>query len=188
MKTILWLCAALLAAGSASAQIRYQCRTAGGSAYLSDRPCGSDSGMVYYGPSQSPQPSSSYVPRVGEAPGHLKYMSPRCAGLHDAIRTGPARGLKSETLSTMQRDYHRECGEDEAEARNQFSRDQRDQRQQKVAERNNAAQAQNQAKLKDQQCEEGKRILHVKKQRTDLNEGEKADLKRFEENYRARCG
>jgi hypothetical protein len=41
--------------------------------------------------------------------------------------------------------------------------------------------------LQEQQCGESKRILVTKKARTDLNDGEKADLQRFEVNYRARC-
>ena len=185
-KTILVLVAGLLAAGGAAAQTRYQCRTAGGSMYLSDRPCTGE-GMVYYGPAQT-TPTPRYVPSTGEAPPYLRYMSPRCSGLHDAIRTGPARGLTGTTLSTMRRDYYQECGENENEARSQYSREMGEQRQQKYAERQSQAQASNQAKLREQQCDEGKRILFMKKKRTDLTEGEKADLLRFEENYKQRCG
>jgi hypothetical protein len=188
MRTILCLGVLLIAAGSAAAQNRYQCRTAGGAAYLSDRPCSGESGMVYYGPAPSMPTYTPPMPRAGEAPGHLRYMSARCSSLHDAIRTGPARGLKSDTLSTMQRDYQRECGEEESEARNQFYRDQREQRQQKVAERQSQAQAVERTKQQQAQCDESRRILVMKQRRTDLNEGERADLKRFEENFRARCG
>ena len=186
-KTILVLLAGLLAAGGAAAQARYQCRTSGGSLYLSDRPC-SGQGMVYYGPSQTTPPPPRYVPSTGEAPAYLKYMSPHCSSLHDAIRTGPARGLTGTTLSTMRRDYSRECSENESEARNQYSREMGEQRQQKYAERQSQAQAMNQAKLHEQQCDEGKRIIFTKKKRTDLTEGEKADLQRFEESFRRRCG
>ncbi|WP_255429276.1 hypothetical protein [Ramlibacter albus] len=187
MRTILCLGVLLLAAGSAAAQNRYQCRTSSGATYLSDRPCSGESGMVYYGPAPSSPTYTPAMPRLGEAPGHLRYMSARCSGLHDAIRTAPARGLKSDTLYTMQRDYQRECGEEEAEARTQFNRDQRDQRQQKVAERQSQAQAVERTKQQQAQCDESKRILAIKQRRTDLSDGEKADLKRFEENFKSRC-
>ena len=38
-----------------------------------------------------------------------------------------------------------------------------------------------------QQCAESRRILATKKARTDLTEGERNDLRRFEENFIARC-
>jgi hypothetical protein len=188
MRQLLWLLVLLLAAGSAAAQTRYQCRTAAGAAYLSDRPCSGESGMVYYGPAPTAPTYTPQMTRQGEAPGHLRYMSARCASLHDAIRTAPARGLKYDTIGTMQRDYQRECGEDEGEARNQFTREQRDQRQQKVAERQSQVQAVERTKQQQAQCDESKRIFVMKSRRTDLTDGEKADLKRFEESYKARCG
>lgn len=188
MRTILFAGILVLAASSAAAQTRYQCRNASGAMYLSDRPCSGESGMVYYGPAPTTPSYSPPMPRPSEAPGHLRYMSGRCASLHDAIRTGPSRGLKSDTLMTMQRDYQRDCSEEESEARAQFNREQRDQRQQRVAERQSQAKAAERTKQQEQECAEGKRILVTKQKRTDLTEGEKADLKRFEESFRARCG
>jgi hypothetical protein len=188
MKSLVWLCAGLLLAAGASAQVRYTCRSAGGTAYLSDRPCSGSEGMVYYGPSQSQQGYPTPTYRTGEAPPFLKYMSPRCSGLNDALRTGPARGLKAETLGEMRRDYQRDCQEDESEARSRLGRETQEERKQRVAERQAQAQAQERTKLQEQQCGESKRILFLKKQRSDLSEGERADLKRFEDAYRARCG
>ena len=46
---------------------------------------------------------------------------------------------------------------------------------------------QERASIRAQQCGESKRILFSKRARTDLTDGEKAELKRFEENYLARC-
>lgn len=126
--------------------------------------------------------------RIGEAPPYLKYMSPHCASLNDAIRTAAIRGLRYDTQNEMRRNYRLECTEDENEARAQFYRDQRDQRQQKLAERKTQEKAQTQARLESQECAEGRRILFNKKKRTDLTEGEKADLQRFEESFRRRCG
>ncbi|MDQ6880790.1 MAG: hypothetical protein M3150_01695 [Pseudomonadota bacterium] len=50
------------------------------------------------------------------------------------------------------------------------------------------AQLRDRAALRQEQCGESKRILVTKRARTDLNEGEKAELKRFEENFRSRRG
>lgn len=179
------LCAAASFASDAMAQRTYQCRSTHGTAYISDRPCGQN-GMAYYGPTESTaQPSR--IPSVGVAPPHLKYMSARCASLHDAIRTGPARGLKYETLNTMRRDYEAECGENEAGARRQLANDKIEQNKEKRAEMKAEADAQGRARLHGQQCEESKRILMTKRSRQDLTEGERAELQRFEANYRARC-
>ncbi|HEX7892182.1 MAG TPA: hypothetical protein VF522_22725 [Ramlibacter sp.] len=131
--------------------------------------------------------SAPYIPSVGEAPLYLKYMSPRCAALHDSIRTGPARGLSSQTISAARKEYERDCSEDERDARSQLSKDQQEGRAQKRAEQQAQAKAVERTKQQEQQCGESKRILKLKKARTDLTDGEKGDLKRFEENYLARC-
>lgn len=137
----------------------------------------------YYGrPGYTPTP-----PSIGEAPVWLRYLSPRCASLHDSIRTGPARGLTSQTLSAARKEYDRECREDEMEAMQQMRREQQDKRSQKVAEQKAQVAMQERSKQQEAQCGEAKRILKNKKARTDLTEGEKADLKRFEDNYLARC-
>jgi len=79
---------------------RYTC-TSNGRTYASSHPCPS-SGMVYYGPATTTtQSSESRVAKIDQAPDTLKYLSPRCASLNDAIRTAPARGLKYETISEM---------------------------------------------------------------------------------------
>jgi len=187
------------AAAPAAAQTRYVCRHAGGSAYISSSPCPaavpdpsggrSSPGVVYYGPDGSSQSrSSGYIPRVGEAPSHLTHMSPRCSSLNDALRTAHARGLASETIATMHRDYRRECGENESEARSQFHQESREKAMEKRSQQEADRLARERASLHAQQCGESKRILFAKRARPDLNEGEKAELKRFEENYRSRCG
>jgi hypothetical protein len=185
MRAMICLGAGLLLAAAASAQSHYQCRTPGGSLYFSDRPCTGQ--LVYGGSNETPTLAPRSHASVGDAPKYLQYMSPRCASLNDALRTASARGLKYETMNTMRRDYQAECGENERDAQSQYSRNQGMERQQKNAERQSQLVAQNQARLHEDQCEESKRILLTKRNRPDLNEGERAELKRFEENYRARC-
>ncbi|HEY8355889.1 MAG TPA: DUF4124 domain-containing protein [Ramlibacter sp.] len=183
-RTLTCLLGALLLAGTAAAQTRFQCRTVGGSMYFSDRPC---SGQLVYGATPTAPAPSRPIASVGEAPRHLQYMRPRCASLNDALRTAHARGLKYDTINTMRRDYQAECSENENEARSQQSRDLGAQRQQQVAERQSQAAEQDRARLREQQCEESKRILVTKRTRPDLTEGERVELARFEDNYKARC-
>jgi hypothetical protein len=142
---------------------------------------------VYYGPASDGGAQHSFTPGVGHAPEWISQMSPRCAALNDALRTAPARGLASATVAEMSRNYQRECADNESEARNQWSRD----RGEKRTLANNEAELQRRSmergKLQQQQCDESKRILVTKKRRTDLTEGERGDLQRFEANYHQRC-
>lgn len=177
-----------LAAAAAGAQTKYLCRV-GNAVYQSTTPCPT-TGAVYYGPT-TPPPGASYQPppaRASAALPFLTYMSPQCASLHDAIRTANTRGLKPETQSEMQRNYQKDCSREEAAAYTRMS----EKRDDATRERFLAEQAQSQERarssLQSEQCGESKRILIARKARTGLSEGEQRDLKRFEDNYHARCG
>ena len=164
---------------------RYTC-TANGRTYPSSQPCPT-SGMVYYGPATS---SPSYEPKMAkieQAPDTLKYLSPRCASLNDAIRTAPARGLKHEAISAMNREYRQLCPDEEGEAKSKLSRERREDKQQRAEASKADQQDRERTAIQAQQCGESKRILFAKRARTDLSAGEKADLQRFEDNYRSRC-
>ena len=187
---------------AAAQQARYQCRIPNGAPYMSDRPCpvaGSSTSPsspgstgrnppIYYGPTEPPPRYQPPPPSVGEAPGYITYMSAKCSGLHDALRTASARGLTSHTVSEMHKNYQRECAENESEARSQYAREHGEKRQVARTERDAERRAQERTKQQEEQCGESKRILVTKKARTDLNDGEKAELQRFEATYRARCG
>jgi hypothetical protein len=184
----LWmLFLAIFISGEIYAQTRYNCRLPDGRAYTSDKAC-ANQGMVYYGPQPDRNTQPSYIPKVGEAPEYLKYMSPKCSSMHDAIRTSAVRGVKYEVTAETSKNYQRECSEDEQQARSRYSQDRGDK--QKVKQDIKREQELNvsNTKINEQQCGESKRILYAKRARTDLNDGEKNDLKRFEENYKARCG
>jgi hypothetical protein len=172
----------------AQAQARYTCRLPNGSVTISDRPCGSSSpGLVYYGPTEQRSAPSS-IPKAAEAPEHLKYMSARCASMSDAVRTAGVRGLKHEASAELQRNYYKECGDNERDAQAQLYAERRGLVVAKQQEKMADAHRQRQGQLQQQQCDESRRILATKRKRTDLSDGEKADLLRFEENFRARCG
>ncbi len=181
------MCLCLLVCHYASAQSRYSCPTSNGSYVISSTPCTSQSSIVYYGPSAGQAPQPTYIPKVPDAPEHLKHLGPRCSSMSDAIRTGPARGLKSETITALHKEYRRECAEEESEAFRKLARERTDARSAKQAEKTAMAQEQQRSQLAQQQCDESKRILFTKKRRTDLTDGEKADLQRFEDNFKSRC-
>lgn len=166
---IVLACALTLACGAAAAQTRRN--------------------VTVYGPGVYGQPGySPPIPSTGEAPANLKYLSPRCASLNDAIRTAPARGLKWDTIADMRREYSRECADSESESRAKLNEDRSAQQKEKLEARNAEKAERDRASIQAQQCGESKRILLAKRARTDLTEGEKADLRRFEDNYRTRCG
>ena len=81
--------------------------------------------------------------------------------------------------------------ETESEASSRYHREQRDARRQRREEDRQQQVAQQASEADEarrgQQCAESRRILNLKKARTDLTEGERSDLKRFEDAYLARC-
>lgn len=164
----------------------YQCRDNTGRAYTSSQPC--KPGMVYYAPLPERPVAPTYIPRVGDAPDHLKYMDPRCASLNDALRTAPARGLKGDVISDMRKEYNRQCRESEMEASRRLSQENGDKRRAAESERKVAEREANWTKAQQDMCGELKRVLRIKRARTDLNEGEQRDLQRSEEAYQRRCG
>jgi hypothetical protein len=182
----------LTLAPTASAQ-SYTCRDNTGRTYISLRPCPVP-GLIIYGPTERApdgsgfgRSSSSYSPPMAKAPEHILLMNPRCASLHDALRTGPSRGLSSATLSEMRSEYSRECDEEESRARSQLSRQSADKREQERESQRQQQAVSNQAKASAELCGELKRVIKTKKARTDLTDGEKRDLERTEQNYIARC-
>lgn len=186
---IVWSVTLVYVAMPIQAQTQYTC-SSNGSTYQSTQPCpGSSSrGLMYYGPINKQPTYEQRIPSVGQAPDTLKYMTPRCASLNDAIRTAPARGLGYDIIGKMQREYSNECSESENEARAQLSRDKVDQQRAAKETSVNVKLEKERSAIEEQQCGESKRILYNKRARTDLTEGEKNDLTRFEKNYRNRCG
>lgn len=191
----------LFAAGASpvQAQAPYSCKGSGGSYVPSYSPCssGTSNGMVYYPPAESTSSSSSYnqsqryerpLPRAQEAEPFVQYMGPMCAGLSDNIRTASSRGISYDRINDMRREYSNKCQEEEQDARERVYKAKGEKRLEKLEAMKSDKLDQDRANIKAQQCGESKRILANKKARTDLTDGEKMDLQRFEDNYRARCG
>jgi len=185
---------AMLLASTAPASARaaeYHCNGDGYS-WTSNRPCPSTqrNEMRVYGSGSSTSPgvSSSYSPTMPKAPEYLPYMSVECAQLSEAIRTGPTRGLRSGPMSELQDDYRKRCTDDEAAARRQLLDAEAAQKSQRQGQVDAVKAEKARATVSSEQCYEMLRILHGKRQRAaTMNDGEKADLQRFEESYRSRC-
>jgi hypothetical protein len=165
----------------------YNCRDNTGRVYQSPRPCG-EQGIIYYGPTDRGNNfNQTFIPKVAQAPEHIIYMSPRCASLHDAIRTAPVRGIKSAEQSDMYKEYSRDCGEEESKARRKLSEISSDKRNEEISAERAKNQEVNRSKLSAEMCGELKRVIKNKKLRTDLTPGEQGDLARSEQNYKERC-
>jgi hypothetical protein len=182
---------AVLAAPAAFGQALYRCNSGAGT-YVSDRPCQSAGAPAEFrsiGPVPERQSyNRDYTPALQKAPDVLPYLSPECAQMNDAVRTGPTRGLKSAAMSELQTNYRLRCSEDEQQAHQKMRQSRNDERdQRKVAQAAQSAEVAR-AKLGIDQCNEMLRILSGKRQRAgSMSAGEQRDLELFEANYRARC-
>jgi hypothetical protein len=181
--------ALVLGGGMVPADVKaqtYQCRDNTGRSYTSSQPC--KPGMVYYAPLPEKPVAPTYIPKSGDAPDHLKYMDPRCASLNDAIRTARVRGLKGDVISDMRKEYNRECRESEMEASRKLSQEKGDKRKAAESDRKVAEREASWTRAQQEMCGELKRVLRIKRARTDLSEGEQRDLQRSQEAYQHRCG
>lgn len=184
------LLAGLSTSAMAAGPVEYRC-SGDGVAWTSSRPCPGARGteLRSLGTAQPQAPSyESSSTTLAKAPEYLPYMSVDCAQLNDAIRTGPARGLKSGPMNDLQADYRRRCSEDEALARGKWQDAQAQERERRNDRQSAVEAAKSRVVSSAEQCYEMLRILHGKRQRAaSMNDGEKADLQRFEDNYKARC-
>jgi hypothetical protein len=185
-----------LAASGASAQTRYHCRDSNGNSFVLSRPCPANTRTTaaVAGPvsSSSYGRSSSTPVRVpAEEPEHYQYMSARCRSLDSGIRSAYSRGIKPDVVEGMRREYKRDCREQEQEAYSQLSSERRDLKKQRREEEKSAQLAEQSQREQEQrflqQCAESRRIIAAKRARTDLTEGERNELSRFEDAFLARC-
>lgn len=199
LRWVVGAAACWLVAAPTAAQTTYSCRDERGTTYTLSRPCppGMKTTVVSAGPvsrlrSES-RSESSYSPPAytAPAPDYQRYMSARCRTLSDTQRSGYSSGIKSDVMAAMRREYERDCKEQESDASSRYYQEQRDARKRRQEEERQAAQAEQVAQEHGarvaQQCAESRRVLATKKARTDLTEGERNDLRRFEEAFTARC-
>lgn len=127
------------------------------------------------------------APRSASTSDYLNYMSGRCRTLNETLHNAYARRLSRETQHSLQQEYQDHCADEEYEARSQSDAKRRDQRQQLQDASRQRELAREQSTAHTEQCRESQRIIATKRARTDLTEGEKSDLNRFEANVRSRC-
>jgi len=184
------LVSAAAAPALAAGPVEYHC-SGDGVSWTSSRPCpgAQRNEMRGLGTGQSaPSSDTSVMPSLDKAPAYMPYLSAECAQLNDALRTGPARGLKSGPMAELRADYQRRCSDDEAAARQRLREAQTQERDRRQDQQAAADAERSRAQLSAEQCFEMLRILHGKRQRAGaMSDGEKADLQRFEDNYKARC-
>lgn len=181
----------------AAAQARYHCRDDAGNSYSLSRPCPGDARTtaVTAGPAPSYSSYSRYdstpVRVPSDVPEHHQYMSARCRSLDDGIRSAYSRGIKADVVAGMRNEYKRDCSEQERAAYSQLSSEHRARTKERREEEKSARLEEQVSREQEarflQQCAESRRILQAKKARTDLTEGERNELRRFEDNFIARC-
>lgn len=189
-----------LVAAPAAAQTTYSCRDERGMTYTLSRACpqGMKTIAVSVGPAVGGSRSESrserpYTPSAytAPAPDYQRYMSGRCRSLSDTQRTGYPAGTKPEVIAAMRREYERDCREEESDASSRFYKEKRESRKLRQEEERQTALADKAAEESRarfaQQCAESRRVLATKKARTDLTDGEKNDLRRFEDAFTSRC-
>jgi hypothetical protein len=138
-----------------------------------------------------PSRSSGNYSRAQPPGQELQYLSAECSRLYDVIRTAPARGLKNDTVRTLQKEFEEKCSEEVSAAHQKLNNSQRDK---KMTEQEEKMSAQKQTALskeeearKFRQCAEMRNALSNRKARANPTEGEKNDVLVFEQRYRERC-
>lgn len=208
MRRLLWTTLLSLVATSTWAQsTMYSCRSSNGS-YMSTRPCppvndnaDGSTRLRVYGSTENTQSfrntarttsssySSGYLPTPPRADKHLEYLSPRCAEVAEAIRTGPSRGVRGDVISELHREYRANCADEDRAARMQVQQRESAQHDQRQSQQRMAVAAKEQSNFEVEQCQEMLRILTAKRKRLDsMTDGEKQDFQRFSDNHKARCG
>ena len=182
--------ALVLAGPSAEAQ-SYRC-SSGANAYLSDRPCGTGTTgkLGSYGPSRATAgaPNTSQFPGAPKVQEHVKYLGSGCASISEAIRTGPARGVRSDVISALHEEYNQKCSIEDQAARTTLSQEQTHQRSDQLAQRQAVANVRQQASLKSERCVGMQDLIALKRKReSQLNPTEVEALREIEKTYNVQC-
>jgi hypothetical protein len=182
--------ASLLTAASAYGQA-YRCDS-GGTAYLSARPCAAaaKSEIRSYGPARSAAGTrySAPVSGVPKAEEHLKYLGSGCASISEAIRTGPARGVRGDVIGALNAEYSQKCSLEDQSARKQLQEDRSQEQRQALGQREGATTERQRVRLKLEQCTGMREVLVLKRRReSDLNVKEVEALRGLEKAYNERC-
>jgi hypothetical protein len=175
--------------GTAQAQT-YRC-SSGGSAYLSDKPCGTAPAtgrMGSYGPQQvapgyTPQPA-----RPGNVEAHVKYLGTECASISEGIRTAGVRGVRGQVVQDLHQEYRQKCAFEDQDARRKVQADLSQEQGQRQAQRDAANNSRAQAQQQADRCAGMRDVISLKRAReTSLNEKEVAALRELESTFNGQC-
>lgn len=186
----------LVLSGVAHAQ-SHTCRY-GDTVVVSSQPCTGSvrprqdpapAGLAAYGnPQQRMQVVRMPAPGTPRAEDHVGFLGVECAELSEGIRTGPARGIRGDTLAELMQTYRRKCAEEDNTARQRVSERHSREAQQRRAEKSAEQETRSRAIAEEERCFELLRILHAKRQReASMSEGQRSDLQRSAAAYQERC-
>lgn len=177
-----------IAAGAQS----YRCSTAE-STYFSDRPCPGMAAprITVYGQGRGAAAAPYYAPTVAPSAKmqeHVKYLSPQCASISEAIRTAPSRGVRGNTIADLQDEYRQKCQLEDQEARKQLGQAVADERRQQQAQRDVVAMDRKQNQVRADQCTGMRDVITTKRAREGtLKDSEVAALRSLEQTFNERC-
>jgi hypothetical protein len=143
-----------------------------------------------YGPARTApvNPYASQLPPAPKAQDHVQYLPSGCASIQEAIRTAPARGVRSDVVNGLREEYNQKCAVEDRDARNQANQEKAQQQQVKLAERDASARERQQAKLKADRCSSMREVIALKRKReSTLNPVEVTALRDLERSYNEQC-
>lgn len=118
----------------------------------------------------------------------MKFLSPACADISEAIRTAPARGVRNDVITGLHEEYRDKYALEDQDARRQLRQDELKQQTERVAQRDGIANERAQAQQRAEQCTGMRDVIALKRGRErQLNETEVAALRSLEGTCNARC-
>ena len=115
-------------------------------------------------------------------------MGPDCAAKSEAIRTASARGVSGSTISELNVEYQRKCGEEDRFARQRASEQRSIEVEQQKTVLAQAAHAKSSKKALSERCFAMRDTLHSQKKRLDpADERSASSLKAFQERFNQEC-
>ncbi len=197
-----WGVAGLLMLAAAGAHAAtYRCAASDGTVQYSDRPCGqgASSGSTSQpaptvggaGPARYqpvPRPSTQTAGSMPRAPEYAAYLSPDCAQLEEASRTGYQRGLRGDTLRGVQNDFETRCDTQRQRAQERVSDDRRERERQYRASRQEERNAEDARGKTAQQCDQMRSVIADRRASlTTMDARQKELLQTLQDNYNRSC-
>jgi hypothetical protein len=167
----------------------YKCNNG---AYYSNQPCGNNpqSRIGGYGPQTtiSTYSISNNLPKADAPSEHIKYLSPTCSSLYEAIRTARSRGIKPDGQRALYLEYQQKCDIEDQSARQKQRQEVENSTRLKISAQNSITQQQTQIKENKIQCAAMRDTIALKRKReSSLNPQEIESLRNFETSYNQKC-